>query len=183
MERMVSTMVRCSDRRKACALGAMFILTVLALPAGSIAQEPEPVPAEQIEDPELRGLHAQMLGLQEQMQELRARMAERRRQLLGDDAAQKPPHQGRHATHLRRLGGGRDMGMGMQGMRGRGMMMGRTMSGRGMMRGGMMRRGVSEGSAPRWCPREMGRGMCRGMSAQDAAGQGEPGSEGGGTGG
>ncbi len=192
-------MMGCSDRRKASALCGVFALAILALPAGTLAQEPDqPSPAEQIEDAQLRGLHAQMLGLHEQMQELRAQMAERRQRLLGEEGAQAPPHEGRHMMHLRGLGGGRDMGMGMQGMRGRRMMMGRTMSGqemaghemtdegmtgRGMMGQGMMGRrmmgrGASEGSAPQWCPSGMGRGMCRGMTRQGAAGEREPGGEG-----
>ncbi len=185
-------MVGCTDRRKASALYGVFALAILALPAGTPAQEPDhPAPAEQIEDAQLRGFHARMLGLQEQMQELRVLMAERRRELLGEDAAQTPPHDGRHAMHLRGLGGGRDMGMGLQGMRGRGMMMGHNMMGRnmrgrgvmgrGMMRRGMMGRGASEGADPRWCPDGMERGMCRRMTGQGAAGEGEPG--GAGTGG
>jgi hypothetical protein len=192
-------MVGCSDRRIANALGGIFISTLLALPAGTLAQEPDdPAPEAQIEDPELRGLHAQMLGLHEQMQDLRAQMAERRRQLLGEDAAQAPPHEGRHAMHLRRLAGGRDMGMGMQGMMGRGMMMGSTMSGqemmgrrmtgeemsgRDMMRRGIRGRAAGEGPDPRWCPSGMERGMCRGMPRHGAAGPVEPEGEGGEAGG
>lgn len=182
-------MAGCMDRRRS-ALCGVFACAILGLPAGVPAQEPEqPSPAEQIEDVQLRGLHAQMLGLHEQMQELRARMAERRQQLLGEDAAQTPPHDGRHAMHLRGLGGGRDMGMGMQSMKGRGMMMGRTMSGQemtgqemtdeGMAGHGMMGRGgASEGTDPQWCPTGMGRGMCRRMTGEGAASEGEPGGSG-----
>ena len=117
-------------------------------------------------DPQLRGLHAQLLGLQEQMQKLRVQMMARRQELLGEEgAAMSPSHPGRHAMHLRSLGGGRDMGMGAQGLRGRGMM------GRTMMRGGMMGRGAAQGTDPRWCPSGSGRGMCRGMARQGAAGR------------
>jgi hypothetical protein len=175
---MVSTMMGRADRRKIGLLGGVVALAMLALPAGATGQEPnEPGPEEQIEDPELRGLHARMLGLHEQMQDLRELMAARRLELLGDEAASAPPHDGRHAMHLRGFGGGREMGMGMQGMQGRGMMMGRRMSGdelteggmqgRGMMRRRMMDRGATSESAPRWWPAGMGRRMMRGMMRQD----------------
>lgn len=172
-------MVGCSDRRIVStlggALGLAVLLTIFAPPAGTLAQEPEePAPEAQIEDPELRGLHARMQRLQEQMQEVRARKAERRRELLGEDAARTLPHGGRHAMHLRGLGGGRDMGMGMGTMRGRGMMLGRTMSGRQVMGQRM-----ADVTMPRWCPSGMGRGMCRGMSRQRAAPPAERGSAGG----
>ena len=110
-----------------------------------------------------------MLGLHEQMQELRELMAARRLQLLGEDAASEPPHDGRHAMHLRGFGGGREMGMGMQGMRGR-----------GMMRRRMMDRDATSESAPRWWPAGMGRRMMRGMMRQDPEDPKEAEGEGGG---
>lgn len=191
IERMVSTMMGGVDRRMIGLLCGVFALSILALPAGATGQEPdEPGPEEQIEDPELRGLHARMLGLHEQMQELRELMAARRLQLLGEDAASEPPHDGRHAMHLRGFGGGREMGMGMQGMRGRGMMMGRRMSGEGMTEGGMQGRGMmrrrmmdrdaTTESAPRWWPAGMGRRMMRGMMRQDPEDPKEAEGEGGG---
>jgi len=171
------------NRRGVAVLGGVIAVAILALPAGAPAQEPdEPGPEEQIEDPQLRGLHARMLGLHDQMQELRAEMAARRQELLGEGGALAAPHQGRHMMHLRGLGEGRDMGMGMQGMRGRGMMMERRMSGEETTEGGMMGRGMmgrdmlnrdaASESESRWWPNGMRRRMGRGMMGRNPEGGG-----------